>query len=102
MRHARALVVLSCAFTIACGSEARVEESSAGLTTVIDSTKPDSLIARTAGAVPDAAPTRVAPRAADARRPPATGPPAAGTSGTGGASEQFELLDELLVTLVKT
>ena len=55
MRHARALVVLSCAFTIACGSEARVEESSAGLTTVIDSTKPDSLIARTAGAVPDAA-----------------------------------------------
>lgn len=55
MRVARALVVLACASSIACGSEARVVESSAGLTTVIDSTNPDSLIARTAGAVPDAA-----------------------------------------------
>lgn len=53
MRPSRPAVVLCCAFSIACGGDARVEASSAGLTTVIDSTVPDSLIARTAGAVPD-------------------------------------------------
>lgn len=55
MRLARAFVFLGFVLSISCGSEAAVVESSAGLTTVIDSTKPDSLIARTAGAVPDAA-----------------------------------------------
>jgi len=55
MRIARAVVVLGCVYSIACGSDARVAESGAGLTTVIDSTNPDSLIARTAGAVPQTA-----------------------------------------------
>jgi hypothetical protein len=55
MRLSRVLLTLCGTLSLACGSEARVEESSAGLTTVIDSTKPDSVIARTAGAVPEAA-----------------------------------------------
>lgn len=55
MRLSRLAVLLGCVVSLACGSDARVGESSAGLTTIIDTTIPDSLIARTAGAVPDAA-----------------------------------------------
>ena len=46
------ILLLLAAASAACSSDARVPESAAGLTTVFDSTRADSVIARVAGEVP--------------------------------------------------